>query len=93
MPLMTAAEARKRSGKTVQEYLEQINTYILEATEDKKHFIILRGDYERWLAGKEPEKGSIEHTVISELRKVGYLVILHYQEYPSDSGMKISWEK
>lgn len=91
MPLMTAAEARKRSGKTVNEYLEQINRYILEATEDKKHFIILRGEYDMWMY-RTPTKGSVEEQVIGKLRAAGYIVELHYIE-EIDCGMKISWEK
>lgn len=92
MTLISAAEARKRSGKTVFEYLEEINSYILAATERGKHFIILHGDYERWMYdGVKP--GSVEEKVIVKLRDVGYRVTEHYVEKQFvDMGLKISWE-
>ena len=90
--MITAKEAQEIAGPTADEYLKEIEVFILEAAKNKQRSVVIKKNpYASWLYDEKstPPEARI---AIRKLRDSGYTVSLYYEELQLVyMGLKIAW--
>jgi hypothetical protein len=89
--MITAEEAKKLSGLSIEDHLDFIEQKIRYAAENKQHEVFIREEpYCLWLY---PSRiGKLESDVIEVLRQNGFTVKLYYMESQFvDVALWIKW--